>query len=84
MNNSIAIHAAAPQPLLSAPLRIAAAVAIALLMVLVVIAARHESQQAVQNATGVLSRSTVHVTLPSVEVVGRRERAGAIRGGGAG
>lgn len=84
MNNSIAIHATAPQPLLSAPLRIAAGVAIAFVMALAVGAARHESQQAVQNATGVLSRSTVHVTLPSVEVVGRRERSGAVRGGAAG
>ncbi|MHB1122909.1 MAG: hypothetical protein ACYC0T_09320 [Ramlibacter sp.] len=46
--------------------------------------AQHESQRAVQNATGALSRDTVHVTLPSVEVVGRRERASAVRGGGAG
>lgn len=84
MNANTANHATAPRPLLSAPLRIAAAVAIASLMVLVVMTAQHESQQAVRNATGVLSRDAVHVTLPSVEVVGRRERAGAARGGGAG
>lgn len=84
MNASTAIHATAPQPLLSAPLRIAAAVAIASVMVLAVMTAQHESQQAVQNATGMLSRDTVHVTLPPVEVVGRRERASAVRGRGAG
>ena len=84
MNTSTAIHATAPQPLLSAPLRLAAAVAIAAVMVLVVLTAQQESQQAVQNATGMLSRDTVHVTLPSVEVVGRRERAGALRAGSAG
>ncbi|NKE68445.1 hypothetical protein RAMLITH_21745 [Ramlibacter sp. RBP-2] len=84
MNASIAIRANAPQSLLSAPLRIGAAVAIAFLLVLAVVTARHESQQAVQNATGVLSRDTARVTLPSVEVVGRRERASAVRGGGAG
>lgn len=84
MNATTAIHAIAPQPLLSAPLRIAAALAIAVAAVLVVMTARHESQRAVQNVTGVLSRDSVHVTLPSVEVVGRRERASAVRGGGAG
>lgn len=84
MNASIASHATAPQPLLSAPLRIAAAVAIAVVLVLVVMTAQHESEQAVRNATGVLSRDTVHVTLPSVEVVGRRERASALRAGSAG
>ena len=84
MNTSTASHATAPQPLLSAPLRIAAAVAIASVMVLVVMTAQHESQQAVQNASSMLSRDAVHVTLPSVEVVGRRERAGALRAGNAG
>lgn len=85
MNTSTAIHAsAAPQPLLSAPLRIATVVAAALLMLLAVTAARHESQLAVRTASDVLSRGTVHVTLPSVEVVGRRERASPARTGGAG
>lgn len=84
MNASTAIHATAPQPLLSAPLRIAAALAIAAVAVLAVMTAQHESERAVQHATGVLSRDTVRVTLPSVEVVGRRERASPVRGGGAG
>jgi hypothetical protein len=84
MNASTAIHATAPQPLLSAPLRIAAAMAIAAAAVLAVVTAQHESERAVRNATVALSRDTVHVTLPSVEVVGRRERASAVRGGGAG
>ena len=84
MNASTAIHAAAPQPLLSAPLRVATVVAIALLMLLAGTAAQHESQPAVRSASDALSRETVHVTLPSVEVVGRRDRAGSARSGGAG
>ncbi len=84
MNNNAASHANAPQPLLSTPLRIAAVVVIASVMGLVVMTAKHESHQAVQNAAVMLSPDTVHLTLPSVEVVGRRERASAIRGGAAG
>lgn len=85
MNTSIAIHASAgPRPLLSAPLRIATVVAIVLLMLLAVTAARHESQLAVRTASDLLSGGTVHVTLPAVEVVGRRDRAGPARAGGAG
>lgn len=83
MNHSAAIHANAPQPLLSAPLRIATVVAIAIVAVLAVLAALQESHQALRTATGMLARSTVHVTLPSVEVVGRRAPATPIRGGAA-
>ncbi len=82
--NTIALHtAAAPRPLLSTPWRLAAAVAAVLLLVLASLGAREASHQAVQSAAATFSRSTTHVTLPSVEIVGRRQPAAKVSQTGA-
>lgn len=73
---TIATSATSPQPLLPASLRMAAAVAVAALLAVAVIAARQASHEAVGAAAATFSRSTIHVTLPSVEIVGRRQSAG--------
>ncbi|HWI84673.1 hypothetical protein [Ramlibacter sp.] len=66
----------APQPLLSAPFRLAAAIAAAAVLGLSWMAARDASHEAVQTAAEAFSRSTAQVILPPVEIVGRREPAG--------
>ena len=68
-------HPASPQPLLAVPARIALALAVAAVLALASLGARDASHQAVRMATDSFSRSVTHVTLPSVEVVGRREAA---------
>lgn len=71
-HNAVIHHNPAPQALLSAPLRIVTAVVIALVTAVAVMTAQHESNDAVRSAASVLASDTAYVTLPSVEVVGRR------------
>ena len=62
------------QPLLSAHVRFAAAVGIALVLASAWVKAGQASHEAVQTATQAITYQPVYVTLPSVEIVGRRER----------
>lgn len=64
-----------PRSLLPASLRWAVAVAVLALLAVAVITARQASHEAVQTAAATFSRSTVQVTLPTVEIVGRRQPA---------
>ena len=61
------------QPLLSAHLRFAAVIAVAVAMALAWAGAEQASRQAVQTAAQSFDPATTRITLPSVEVVGRRE-----------
>jgi hypothetical protein len=66
-------NTAAPQPLLPAIARFAIAVAVGLALTVLWIGAETESHQAVDNSTMALTAPSVHyVTLPGVEIVGRR------------
>lgn len=78
--NTIAANTTTMQPLLPAAWRAAAAIAVAALMALALMSARQASHEAVQTAAATFSRSTVHVTLPSVEIVGRRQPTGGKTG----
>lgn len=77
---TIAANTTSLHPLLPAGWRAAAAVAVAALMAFALMSARQASHEAVQAAAATFSRSTTHVTLPSVEVVGRRQPAGVKSG----
>lgn len=72
MKNTIATS---PRPLLPASLRWAVAVAVAALLAVALITAREASHEAVETAAATFSRGTAHVTLPTVEIVGRRQAA---------
>jgi len=74
MNTAID-HFAAPQPLLSASARIAAAIGVTAVVALAWLGAEQASQQAVQNASESIARGATYITLPSVEIVGRRDTA---------
>ena len=63
-----------PQLMLSAHLRFVVAIAIALVMAGAWVTAGKASHQAVQTATQAITYQPTYVTLPAVEVVGRRER----------
>ena len=59
----------------SAALRVVAAVAVAGFMTIVWSGAEQASHQAVQSAAQAISAAPAHVTLPAVQVVGRRDTA---------
>ena len=75
MNTIATRRPAAPQPQVSAVSRIATAIAVAAVLTIVWVGAEQASHQAVQTATQAIAGSTTHVTLPAVEIVGRRETA---------
>ena len=62
---------ATPEPLVTPVLRFAAAAAAAAVLSVVWITAGHESANAVQASEWAIAKSTL-VTLPTVQVVGRR------------
>jgi hypothetical protein len=64
---------AAPQPLLPTASRVAAAIAAAALIGLVSLGAERESRDAVGSA--ITTFAAARVTLPSVEIIGRRGAA---------
>ena len=66
-----------PQPMNSAATRIATAFAVAGIVTAACFAAAHESRFAVQESSAAMSRGTIYVKLPTVEVVARREAAPA-------
>lgn len=61
------------QPLVSAPLRLAGAVAALAVLTVAVGFASQASDRAVHTARAALNPAVVHVTLPTVEVVARRD-----------
>ena len=65
------------QALISIRTRIAAALGVTALVAGAWLAAQHESEKAVLVAAAAFGPAPVHVTLPSVEIVGHRERAPA-------
>lgn len=65
----------APQPQVSAVSRIATAIAVAALTAVAWIGAEQASHDAVLSATQALAAGPTHVTLPAVQVVGRRDAA---------
>lgn len=67
-----------PQSTISAAARIAAAFAVAGLLSAACLAASHESRYAVRESSAAMSRGTIYVQLPSVEIVARREAASAV------
>jgi hypothetical protein len=67
----------APQPLLSAGARFAIAVIVATAASAAWITAERASTQAVQTDVQAFAPGKTYVTLPSVEIVGHRERAAA-------
>lgn len=71
---TIAATPAAPQPLLPAASRVAAAVAAVALILLVSLGAERASHEAV--GTAITTFAAERVTLPSVEIIGRRGPAG--------
>ncbi|MDP3761784.1 MAG: hypothetical protein Q8R01_14845 [Ramlibacter sp.] len=73
MNTTATGHSTAPQTPVSAASRVVTAVAVAAVMAIAWIGAEQASHQAVQTATEAFSRSQTHVTLPAVQVVGRRD-----------
>lgn len=73
--NTTARPATALQPQLSATLRFVTAVAVASVMAVVWTGAEQASHQAVQSAGQAISAAPTHVTLPAVQVVGRRDPA---------
>lgn len=79
MNTTAARHSTAPQTPVSAASRIVTAVAVAAVMAVAWIGAEQASHQAVQTATEAFTRGQTHVTLPSVQVVGRRDASGLKR-----
>jgi hypothetical protein len=80
MNTIAARRFATPQPQLSTALRVVTAVAVAGFMAVAWAGAEQASHQAVQSAAQAISAApTTHVTLPAVEVVGRREPAAVKR-----
>jgi hypothetical protein len=69
---------AAPQPLVATPARIAAAVAVAAVLALTWLYAEQASHQAVDTTAAAIARSgtqVTRVTLPTVEIMGRRHAA---------
>ena len=65
------------QPLISRRTRIATALGVVALVAGAWLAAQHESAKAVRADAVAFGPSPVYVTLPSVEIVGHRERAPA-------
>lgn len=80
MNTAIAAaRFAAPQPLVPALARFAAAVAVVSVMAFGSVAVRQASNDAVQTAAASFSHGPVHVMLAPVQIVGRRTPADAKR-----
>jgi hypothetical protein len=73
--NTNANRPAAPQSTVSAAARIVTAIAVGAALALAWTGAERASHQAVQTATQAFSAGASHVTLPMVQVVGRRETA---------
>ncbi len=71
--NTIAANPAVPQPLLPTGSRVVAAVAAAALIALVSLSAERASHEAV--ASAIATFAAEHVTLPSVQIIGRRGTA---------
>jgi hypothetical protein len=67
-----------PQQLISTGTRFAAALMVAGFVSAVCAAAGHESRHAVDESSAAMSRGTIYVQLPTVEVVARREAASAV------
>jgi hypothetical protein len=76
-SNNTAPQVNVPQPLLSAGARFAIAVVVAVLASVTWITAERASTQAVQTDVQAFTPGKTYVTLPSVEIVGHRERAQA-------
>lgn len=80
MNATARRPVTAPQPQVSRTVRLLAIVAVAAVTALAWLAAEQASHRAVQTASQAFARaSTVTVTLPAVQVVGRRDGADARR-----
>ncbi|MES2632121.1 MAG: hypothetical protein V4669_04070 [Pseudomonadota bacterium] len=77
MNNAANTTATikAPQPLLSIASRATAAMGVVSVLALALMGTAQASHEAVETCTVALSRSTLYVTLPKVEIVGRRDAA---------
>jgi hypothetical protein len=73
-----------PQSLLSTTTRLASALAVVGFVAVSWLSAGHASHEAVQTSAAALSRNVVHVTLPPVEIVGRREMSEVASLGAAG
>jgi hypothetical protein len=73
-----------PRPLLSTTTRLASALAVAGFVAVSWLSAGYASHEAVQAGAAALSRNIAHVTLPPVEVVGRREMSEVASLGAAG
>lgn len=71
--NTTATRPAAPQPQVSAASRIATAIAVAALTAVAWVGAEQASHDAVLSATQAIAAGATHVTLPPVQVVGRRD-----------
>lgn len=69
----------APQPLLSVPSRIVAAVAVVAVIALASIGAGQASHHAVDTAAQTFSKGVTHIQLSPVQIVGRRDAAAARR-----
>ncbi|WP_048439562.1 hypothetical protein [Caenimonas sp. SL110] len=66
-----------PQPLISIASRATAALGVVSVLALALMGTAQASHEAVDTCTVALSRSTLYVTLPKVEIVGRRDTATA-------
>ena len=67
-----------PQALISNGSRFAAALVVAAFVSAVCATAAHESRYAVDESSAAMSRGTIYVQLPTVEIVARREAASAV------
>jgi hypothetical protein len=65
-----------PQSLISTATRFAAAFAVAGIVSAACAAAAHESRHAVQESTAAIAGPAIYVTLPTVEIVARRQGSG--------
>jgi hypothetical protein len=83
MSTAEATATISPPAMLSTASRLAAAVAVIALVSLCWVYAESASHQAVLSATELLSPGTTYVTLPSVQVVGRRGHGGMSSAAGA-
>jgi hypothetical protein len=72
MNAAATLNTAAPMNLLPAAARFGIAVAVALALCVAWIAAERQSHDAVLVAGTTLSSRVTHITLPSVQIIGKR------------
>jgi hypothetical protein len=79
MNTTAALRPATVQPLLSVPARIAAALTVAGVLALASLGVQDASHQAVRTAAATISQGPAHVTLATVQIVGRRSAGDARR-----